>query len=359
MAVKKLKEVQVGAVLDKDVLTPKGQMIAKAGSVLNAQTLLHMSFYNIDTLEIRDNAAPKKEPEKTVHKTMFERIRESADFKVFEKNYLSEIDNMKSQVTDFVTRSGPLEADKMLNRTKKLFSDGNTNFGLITMLHTMRNIDDSTFAHSMNVSIIARIIGKWMDYSDEDLDKLALAGLLHDLGKAMIPREIIQKPGRLSPGEYSIIKKHPEFGYSLIKDENLAEEIKLATLEHHERCDGTGYPFKKVRGQINGFSSIIAIADVYDAMTADRCYRAGICPFEVLANLQRNGMDWFPPQYLLTFLAGIAETYVDSSVALSDDRTGRIVMIPQAAITRPIIQLDNGEFVALQEHTNLTIKAIL
>ena len=359
MGLKKLKEVQVGMVLEKDVLTPKGQVIAKAGSVLNAQTLLHMSFYNIDELDVRENTAPEKEPEKPKHKTMFDRIRESADFKVFEKNYLGEIDNMKSQITDFVTRSGPLHADKMLNSTKKLFEGGSTNFGLITMLHTLRNIDDSTFAHSMNVSIIARIIGKWLDYPEEDLDKLALAGLIHDIGKAMIPKEIIQKPDRLSPGEYNIIKKHPEFGYSLLKDENIAEEIKLATLEHHEKCDGTGYPFKKVRGQINGFSSIIAIADVYDAMTADRCYRAGICPFEVLANLQRNGMDWFPPQYLLTFLSGIAETYVDCSVVLSDDRTGRIVMIPQAAITRPIIQLDNGEFIALQEHTNLTIKAIL
>lgn len=359
MALKKLKEVQVGMVLEKDVLTPKGQIIAKAGSVLNAQTLLHMSFYNIDSLEVEENKEPVKEAPKPAKKTMFDRIRESEDFKVFQKNYLGEIDSMKDQITDFVNRKGPLNADKMLNSTKKLFEDGNTNFGLITMLHTLRNIDDSTFAHSMNVSIIARIIGKWLDYSDEDLDKLALAGLMHDMGKAMIPREIIQKPDRLSPGEYSIIKKHPEFGYSLLKDEDVPEEVKLATLEHHERCDGTGYPFKKTRGQIHGFSSIIAIADVYDAMTADRCYRLGICPFEVLANLQRNGMDWFPPQYLLTFLSGIAETYVDSSVVLSDDRTGRIVMIPQAAITRPIIQLDDGDFIALQEHTNLTIKAIL
>ena len=359
MALKKLKEVQVGMVLEKDVLTPKGQIIAKAGSVLNAQTLLHMSFYNIDSLEVEENKEPIKETVKPVKKTMFDRIRESEDFKVFEKNYLGEIDRMKDQISDFVTRKGPLQADKMLDSTKKLFESGNTNFGLITMLHTLRNIDDSTFAHSMNVSIIARIIGKWLDYSEEDLDKLALAGLMHDMGKAMIPREIIQKPDRLSPGEYSIIKKHPEFGYSLLKDENVPEEVKLATLEHHERCDGSGYPYKKVRGQINGFSSIIAIADVYDAMTADRCYRSGICPFEVLANLQRNGMDWFPPQYLLTFLSGIAETYVDSSVMLSDDRTGRIVMIPQAAITRPIIQLDDGDFIALQEQTNLTIKAIL
>lgn len=359
MATMKLKEVQVGMVLKNDVLTPRGQLIAKAGSVLNAQTLLHMSFYGIDNIEVEEVKGDIAPLEKPKVKTMSDRIRESADFKEFEKNYLQEIDHVKDSITDFVMRKGPLQKEELLSSTKKLFDGGKTNFGLLTMLHTLRNIDDSTFAHSVNVSIISRIIGKWLSYSDEELDDLALAGIMHDLGKSLIPKEIIQKPGRLTPGEYSIIKKHPEFGYKLIKDEDISEEVKLATLEHHERCDGKGYPFGKTREQINRFSAIVGIADVYDAMTADRCYREGVCPFEVLASLQRDGMDWFPPQYLLTFISGIAETYVDSSVMLSDDRIGRIVMIPQAAITRPLIQLDNGDFIALEEYTDLTIKAIL
>ena len=364
MAEMKLKDVTVGMILDQDVLTPKGQLIASNGQTLTAQTLLHMSFYGIDIIKVHykdaDQEPEKESPEvQQAFETHTERIKKTPAFKAFKKDYTEQVNEMSNHLSDFINHNAALDSDKVLASAKKVYNRDQTSIGMLTMLHSMREIDDSTFAHSMNVSVIARIIGEWVGLEEADLDILSLAGLLHDLGKSKIPQSIIGKPGRLTPEEFQIIKKHPVYGYDILKDEDIDLRIKLAALEHHEKCNGSGYPLGRDRSEISPFSSIIAIADIYDAMTANRCYRAGLCPFEVLADMQRNGMDWFPPQFLLPFLAGIADSYIDSSVLLSDGRKGRIVQVPRAALTRPLVMCDDGTFVALAENTALTISAIL
>lgn len=97
---------------------------------------------------------------------------------------------------------------------------------MFDMLHNMRKITDSTYAHSLNVSLISRMIGMWQDYNADDLETLTLGGLLHDIGKSKIPPEIINKPGRLTPEEYELVKKHSEYGYELLKNQNVSVRIK-------------------------------------------------------------------------------------------------------------------------------------
>ena len=128
---------------------------------------------------------------------------------------------------------------------------------------------------------------------------------------------------------------------------------------HHERYDGTGYPFGLVGERIDTFASIIAIADVYDALTADRCYRAGVCPFEVIAIFESNGLHEYNPHFILTFLEHIAGTYTGYGVRLSDGSTGKLVMINQHRLTRPLIQLDNGDFVDLTKRLDLYVEELI
>ena len=157
------------------------------------------------------------------------------------------------------------------------------------MIHCIEGYDDLTYVHSINVALISRVIGKWMGLSPEECDTLTICGLLHDIGKVMIPIEIITKPSRLSPTEYALIQTHTIHGYNLLEKIELDERIKLAALQHHERCDGKGYPNKLRYNEINQFSRIVAIADVYDAMTSNRCYRKSlgfdVCYDEIEKNL--------------------------------------------------------------------------
>ena len=230
---------------------------------------------------------------------------------------------------------------------------------MFDMLHNMRKITDSTYAHSLNVSLISRMIGMWQDYNADDLETLTLGGLLHDIGKSKIPPEIINKPGRLTPEEYELVKKHSEYGYELLKNQNVSVRIKKIALTHHERCDGSGYPIGLIGDDIDDFANIVAIADVYDAMTADRCYRRGVCPFEVIATFEREGLGKYKPQFITSFLEHIANTYINNDVMLSNGMTGKIVLIIKHRLTRPVVRLEDGKFINLEKRPELYVQTII
>ena len=147
-------------------------------------------------------------------------------------------------------------------------------------------------------------------------------------------------------------------GYNLVKNLDIDQRVKNAVLLHHERFDGKGYPLGLTGSEIDDFTSIVSIADVYDAMTANRCYRDGLCPFEVITIFENEGLTQFNPKYILTFLEHIANTYINNEVLLSDGSAGKIVLINQK-LTRPTIQLDNGSFINLENRLDLYVQAII
>jgi len=146
--------------------------------------------------------------------------------------------------------------------------------GVIDNLSRVRAHNEYTFNHSLNVAIICGLIGKWLGYTGQNLKDLILTGLLHDIGKAIVPLEILNKPGKLTVDEMDVVKRHPSQGYNLLRKQNdIRDEIKMGILQHHERQDGSGYPQGLTREKICDFGSIVSIADMYDAMTTTRVYR--------------------------------------------------------------------------------------
>ena len=127
---------------------------------------------------------------------------------------------------------------------------------------------------------------------------------------------------------------------------------------HHERCDGSGYPMGLTMEEIDDYALIIAIADVYDAMTAARSYRAPLCPFEVIAEFEKDGLQKYKPKYILTFLENIANAYQNNRVMLSDGTSAHIVLLNHRRLSKPLVQLDDGACIDL-EKSPLYIKAII
>ena len=154
--------------------------------------------------------------------------------------------------------------------------------GVLASITKLKKHDDYTFRHSMNVSIFAASLAAHLGLNKQDISIAANAGLMHDIGKMLVPDEILNKPGRLSEKEYDIMKSHVEKGYEFLKADGTQKEYLCLVREHHERHDGSGYPFGLKDSEISIHGKIGAVVDIYDAITSDRVYRKGMLATEVL-----------------------------------------------------------------------------
>lgn len=349
MAVKRilLSEAKAGMELAGDVYDLRGRLVMPLGTVLDDEILRKLKRYEVFILKIVDRSdLDKKIPELSTSQlekyepAYFERIKKSEDFKVFRHQFENSVDELTDKLNDVVYKNEQVDINGMLYDVKKIINSNKSKHNLMDMLNCLRGYDDLTFTHSMSVAILCNIFAGWLGYSEEEAEILTAAGLLHDIGKIRIPKEIITKPARLTDREYEIIKLHPVLGYEILKDQHIDQRIKNAALMHHEKCDGSGYPKGLKASEMDEMSKIVAIADVYEAMTANRVYRDGISAFEVLEYFERC-MDIFDPGYLMTFLQRTAQLYVSNTVLLTDGREGKVIMINNNALGRPIVLVGN------------------
>lgn len=357
------------------IKTRKGQEIIPAGTTLTKQLISRMEFYGIGSALIVDEAsilteeevqaalqaataqkiakAPqevKNEPVPEVPKNEVaysQKIKRSKSFQEYSLSSTLVTKTLQDQLEGFVHENKPLDFDELLKAVKSLITPGQTIIQYFDMLHNLRSSDDSVYSHSLNVAMISRILGKWLKWSSSDLDNLVIAGLLHDIGKITIPPEILNKEGKLTDEEFEQIRWHPRAGYELIKDLKIDSRIKKAALQHHERCDGSGYPMKATELMLDDFAMVVAIADVYDAMTAARKYRAPLCPFQVIREFEHDGYHKYKTEFLLTFLRHIATTYQNNRVILSDGRAAKIILLNRNALSEPLVQLNDGSCIDL------------
>lgn len=360
-----VSEIKPGMILAEDIISPKGQNLAKAGTAISAQQLLHVTYYGIKELSIQDesDAIEKYEfdaPDEFSGETQSWRILNSQEFVEFKRAYDKCATQLEDIVNEFVKKQTQLKDEELLEDIHSVFEKHSTGLGIMAMMLNIQEIDTTTYKHSVNVAIISRVCGGWLGITDKkELDVLTMCGLYHDIGKSLVPQSILTKPNSLSAEEFGRMAEHPLLGYNLLSEASIDRRIKLAALQHHERNDGSGYPYGLTKDFINPFSKIVAITDVYDAMTADRCYRAGICPFEVIAQFRRQDPSKYDQGVLQVFLQNIAESYIGAGVILSDDRRGTIAMINNKALSSPLVKMDDGTFVDLREHNELFIKACI
>lgn len=348
-------EAVSGMVVAADIYSSSDQLILAKGTKLDDRKITKLRFYNIYGLYVYD-----KEPETEPHKeeSYIEMLRSTPEFKKFSRTYVESVEKVEDSFNSLVNGEGEHNLDQLLEETDRILKEGRNGTHIFEMLHGIRNYDDMTYVHSLNVSLICSIFAGWLKMSREETRILTQAGLLHDIGKMLIPKDIIKKPARLTEDEFEEIKLHSIKGYQVLKDLNIDIRVKYAALMHHERCDGSGYPNGFKSNHIEDFSKIVAIADVYDAMTSNRTYRNAICPFDVVENFERDGFLKFDPGYLMIFLERIIQSYLHNAVRLSDGREGEVVMINKLSLSRPVIRC-GSTFVDLSKEQKLTIEAIL
>lgn len=207
-------------------------------------------------------------------------------------------------------------------------------------LTNMKERDEYTSIHCMNVCVMAVTFGRTLGMDKADLEILGLGGLLHDLGKMRVPAEILNKPSRLTFEEFEVMKTHPMQGYKMLKEQaDLPEEVLDIVKHHHERRNGKGYPSRLGGEMINLKTKIIAIVDVYDAITSDRCYHDAISPYDALKNMYEWVNEDFDKELIENFIKCLGIYPVGSVVKLNIGHVGLVVSASEKSKLRPIVML--------------------
>ncbi|MEN6564689.1 MAG: HD-GYP domain-containing protein [Veillonellales bacterium] len=345
-----INHVIPGMELAKPVLTDEGKIALSEGTYLNAGLIIRLKHWGIMSLDIRELAPDDAE----------ERNKPSPSQQKFYSDYDKTVDTVKKSF-QLIRDSNTVpfeECQKLVDKDMELILESP---GVINHLHMVnRQGDEYTFHHSVNVAVVAGVLGKWLEYDQNEINNLMLAGLLHDIGKVKVPLKIVNKPAKLSVAEMEIMKQHTIYGYQLIRDiPNISQKLLLAVLQHHERMDGCGYPFQIKGDRIHPYARIIAIADMYDAMTSDRVYQPKTTPFNVVELIVKEMFNKLDPAICTIFLNNVRDYFIGNVVQLSDGREAEVVYVGQFVAARPVVRTQAGEFIDLEKRKELSVVKLI
>lgn len=334
-----LECVRENSILGRDIYSNDGLVLLKAGSVLtkvrlNRIKLLRIfSIYIIDeysSAEIEDVIKPElRQKSIAIIKETFQDIERIASIHNFErksiKEYTLEEQKYYSSINDL--------AEEILENVL-------SNKNLLVSLVDIKSMDNYTYAHCVNVAVISIVLGISLNLSKQHLTYLCIGALIHDIGKTFIPREVLQKPGRLTVEELEIIKQHSQLGYDFLsKSYEISSHIKLIVLQHHERFDGQGYPNGILGPNISYLARIVSIADVYDALTSDRPYKRAMCPSDALEYLMSHAGTAFDYDIINVFCRIIIPYPQGTIVSLSNGDVGIVEKTLPNFPLRPIVKI--------------------
>ena len=337
-----ITQIKPGMIVAEDIYNNFGAILIHKNSILDLYSISKLEYQNIDSIKVYNEYTPIHTNESDIEAIYDESF---SDF----KSMVKDIGNGKSVDTIMV--------QNIVGELKDNFASVND---IINCLNRIRDADDYTYSHSINVSLLSSLIAKWLGMGEIQCKLLSYCGLLHDIGKSRISPEILNKPGVLTSKEFEEIKKHPVIGYKILEN-NVAihKDVGLGVLMHHEREDGSGYPFGVKSHQINVYAKIVAISDMFDAMTSNRIYKKKQTPFDVFQIYESEYLTKCDTHILLTFLRRIASFYIGSKVRLSNDLWGEIIFINDKAISKPMIKMEDSSIIDLSRESDIFIKELI
>jgi HD-GYP domain-containing protein (c-di-GMP phosphodiesterase class II) len=233
-----------------------------------------------------------------------------------------------------------MNTGKVRELIDKMIDELLSNEEILVNLASIKSVDDYTFEHSVNVCILSLITGIGLGYNAPRLKDLGIGALLHDIGKMKISGEILKKPSQLTVEEFEEIKKHTVYGYEILKNNSKVSMISaFIAFGHHERYDGSGYPLNLRGENIHQCARIVAVADVYDALTSDRVYRKKLRPHEVIEYITSLGSHHFEQEIVESFVKYIALYPVGSGVVLNTREKALVVKANRNVPTRPVVRI--------------------
>lgn len=324
----KVENLKPGMILDHDVFTREGAVLISKETTLNEYLIMKMLMFGLFRVRVKDNWVMNKE------------------FIEFKESYTNSVEKIK-KTFESVKYNQTIKLSEFEHMIDGLFNKTQSDSNILSYIKFMEKKDEYTFQHSINVSVTAMLMGKWLKYNNEDIKLLGIAAILHDIGKIMIPDNILTKPEKLNAAEYNIIMRHTKLGYDLLTNSGIDEgTIKNIVLAHHERLNGKGYPYGLTASYISEKTRIVSICDIYDAVTSERCYKPKQCPLKGLRAVFEDSYNGIDPYLSKIFLNNVSLSYRGSNAVLSDGNIGKIIKVPLEDPEKPWLVV-NEQFMDL------------
>lgn len=306
------EDLELGMIVGRTVFGADGRPLLTQNMQLTEKYIGKLKTLGIGSVYIKDSFTDIEIPE-VVSSKVLNQVAGNL------KNSLSSLAAQKSVDVNMLKKGVSMLIDDILS-----------NRHLLIQLEDIHSYNDYLFFHSVNVAILSIMTGLSLGYREADMVDLGLGALLHDIGMILIDNEIVSKAENLTPVELVEIRKHPEIGFNMLRNNReVSATAAHIAYQHHEKFDGTGYPRKMMRKQILEYARITAVADTYDAIVSDHPYRKGYSTREAITIIKKLDGTHFDPDIVEAFLSNIAVYPVGSMVLLN---TGHIAVV--TSVTR-------------------------
>lgn len=338
-----VKSLPVGKKLARDIFDIHGRLLLPRGVVLKASHVQHLAEMNYSKIYVEADDIPINT---NVQKG------ETTHLPVVFKYAVQQIKDMMSKVV----AGHIIKCSEVEETINLLYPEIVQTNNIINCLWDLRQQDNYTFEHSVAVSVIAVKIAEIVNIPEAERKSIGMAGLLHDMGKCRISPDILNKPGRLSRDEYELIHQHPLFGYDIVKEINLPDpHILTAVLQHHEYQNGKGYP-KRIRADhIHVYSCIIAVADVFDALTSERFYRPRFSLLEALNEMKEETSGHLDPVITRRLIQYVVNIVPGQDVQLNTGEQATIIVANENEPLRPLVKTSK-RFIDLRVERDISIE---
>ena len=267
---------------------------------------------------------------------------------------------------DNIAQDKRINTTKINENVKNLVDQILNNQNVLVNLVDIKSVDSYTFQHSVNVATLSVILANSLNYTKKQLVKIGTGAILHDVGKLAIPEKILKKPSDLTDEEYKIIQEHPSLGYKNTKNnQQISPLSRVIILYHHEQVDGEGYPDGLVKEDIHEFARLVSVADVFDALTSDRCYRDRWSSKKAIDFMISKSGTKFDTEFVREFMKNIAIFPNGTTVKLNTGQKAIIAEQNKETPARPVIriitdeegnELEEYETVNLMDKLNIVIE---
>lgn len=323
--------LKAGMVVGRTISNEVGLPLLQKNVVVTDRVILRLKQLGVQYIYIEDAISNGIEIEETVPLA----VRTKTVKQITES--FNKVKGLNSQAAALVLDKNSKEISKLVD---DLLNSILNSADILTILTDTLLYDEYIYQHSFQVTLYSLAIAKELGYSQNDLKVIGMGALLHDVGKIMVPSEVILKPGRLTDEEFETMKQHARFGFDILRNlHTVTLLVAHCAFQHHERLDGSGYPRGLVDYEIHPYAKIIAVADVFDAVTSNRVYREKMLPSKGIEIIEAGRGTMFDAQVVDAFIKSVVHYPNGTIVLLSDGRRGIVAMQNMNNAARPCLRI--------------------